>query len=66
MTSSTGKQIITIHILPNVLKSKGDQSMKFGQLVEYNAINIFLQNLCGEWGRESSSRPLLIFLKSFI
>ena len=48
MTSSTGKQIITIHILPNVLKSKGDQSMKFGQLVEYNAINIFLQNLCGE------------------
>ena len=30
---------ITIHILPN----KGDQKMKFGQLIEYNRRNIFLQ-----------------------
>ena len=39
--------------------------MKFGQLIEYNR-NIFLQNLCRNWGRETSSRPLLFFLKSFI
>ena len=32
MTPYTGKQIITIHILPNISKSKGNQTMKFGQL----------------------------------
>ena len=30
----TGKQIIVIHILPNFSRSKGNQTMKFGQLVE--------------------------------
>ena len=32
MTSQTGKQIITIHILPNISRSKGNQTMKFRQL----------------------------------
>ena len=36
MTSQTGKQIITIHILPNISRSKGNQTIKFGQLIEYN------------------------------
>ena len=40
--------------------------MKFGQLIEYNKRNIFLQKLCGKWGRETSSRPLFIFKKSLI
>ena len=35
MTSQTGKQTITIHILPDILKNKGTQTMKFGQLIEY-------------------------------
>ena len=39
--------------------------MKFGQLLEYNKGNIFLQMSCIKSGREISSRPLLIFLKSF-
>ena len=43
MTSQTRKQIIAIHILPNIPKGKGNQTMKFGQLVEYNR-NIFLKN----------------------
>ena len=30
-----GPQIITIHILPNILGSKGNQTMKFGQLIKY-------------------------------
>ena len=34
MTSQTGQQIITIHILPNILRSKGNQSMKFGKLIK--------------------------------
>ena len=36
MTSQTGPEIITIHILPNISRSKGNQIMKFGQLKEYN------------------------------
>ena len=34
MTSQTGQQIITIHPLPNTSRSKGNQTMKFGQLIE--------------------------------
>ena len=32
-----------IHILPNISQSKGNQTMKIGQLIEYNKRNIFLQ-----------------------
>ena len=32
MTSQTGRQIITIHMLYNIYRSKGNQIMKFGQL----------------------------------
>ena len=42
MTSSTGKQIITINILPNISKSKCSQTMKLDQLIEYNAINFYI------------------------
>ena len=41
MTSQTGKQTIAIHKLPNISRSKGNQAMKFGQLIEYNMRNIF-------------------------
>ena len=32
--SQTGTQKITINILPDISKSKGNQTMKFGQLIE--------------------------------
>ena len=48
MTSQPGLQTIAIHILPNISRSKGNQTMKFGQLIEYNKGNIFLQKLCGK------------------
>ena len=38
--SETGKQIITIYILPNIARSAGNQTMKRGQLIEQNR-NIF-------------------------
>ena len=41
MTSQTGLETIAIHILSNISQSKGDQSMKFGQLIEYNKRNIY-------------------------
>ena len=36
MTLQPRKQTITIHILPNILRSKSNQTMIFGQLLEYN------------------------------
>ena len=41
MTSQPGKQTIVIHILPNILRSKNNQTMKFSQLIDYNTKNIF-------------------------
>ena len=32
--SQTGQKIITIHILPNILRSKENQAMEFGILME--------------------------------
>ena len=66
MASQPPLQAIAIHILPNISQSKSNQTMKFGQLIEYNKRNIFLQKLCRKWGRETSSRPLFIFWKSLI
>ena len=59
MTSQTGHQIITIHILPNIYRSNENQAMKFGQLIEYHVRNIFLQKLCRKRGRKTSSRCLV-------
>ena len=42
MTSQDGTQTITINILPDISKSKDNQNVKFGQLIEYNVRNIFL------------------------
>ena len=49
--------------MPNISRSKMNQAMKLGQLIKYNKRNIFLQNLCRKWGRETSSWPLFIFKK---
>ena len=42
-TSQPGYQTIAIHILANTSRSKGNQTMKFGQLTEYNMRNNFLK-----------------------
>ena len=47
MTSQPGLRTIEIHILPNISRRKGNQTMKFGQLIEHKR-NIFLQKLCGK------------------
>ena len=36
MTSQPKKQTVAIHILPNISRSKGNQAMKFDQLIDYN------------------------------
>ena len=43
MASQSGLQTIPIHILPKMSQVKGNQTIKFGQLIEHNTRNIFLQ-----------------------
>ena len=45
MTLQPGKQTIEIHISPNISRSKGNQTMKFGELIEYHKKNISLELL---------------------
>ena len=57
MTSEPGQQTIAIHILANISRSKGNQTMKFGQLIEYNMKTIFLEKSFSICGGETIPRP---------
>ena len=57
MTSQPGQQTIGIHILPNISRSKGNQAMKFGQLIEYNKRKIFVEKSYTIWAEETCPRP---------
>ena len=46
MKSQPSLQTIAIHILFNISQIKGNQTMKFNQLIEYNKRNIFGQKIC--------------------
>ena len=59
MKSQLGKQTIAIRILPNISRSKDNQTLKFGQLIEYNMRNIFLEKSCTKYGGETIPRPFL-------
>ena len=56
MTSQPGKQKIAIHILINISRSKDNQLMKTGQLLECNLRNIFLEKPYTKCGRETIPR----------
>ena len=57
MKPQTGKQMIKIHILPNIARSKGNQTMKFSQLEENNMSSILLEKSYTKRGNEASSKP---------
>ena len=57
MMSLTGQQTIAIHILADISRSKENETKKFGQLIEYNLRNNFLEKSSTKCGRETSSRP---------
>ena len=62
MTSQPGLQTIPIHILPNISQSKGNQTMKSGQSIEYNKTNIFFKY----YAENDAGRPvpdLLLFFE---
>ena len=48
-----GKQTIAIHTLPNISRSMGNQTMKFGQSIEHNMRNIFLEKSYTKCGGET-------------
>ena len=52
-----------MHILPNISSSKDNQTVKFGRLIEFNIVNIFLEKSCTKWGEEASLRPFSEKLK---
>ena len=64
MTSQSGQHTIVIHILPNIPRSKSNQTIKFGQLIEYNMRNIFIEKSYTKYGGEISPRPFSGKLKS--
>ena len=50
MTSQAGKQTTAMHTLPD------NQTMKFGQLLEYNTRNIFLEKSYTKCGGQTIPR----------
>ena len=66
MTSESGKQTVAKHILVNISKSKDNQTMKFGQWIEYNMRNIFLERSVTKCGGENVPRPFSKKSKSSI
>ena len=57
MMSQIGKQTIAIHTLINISRNKRNQTMKYGQLIEYNIRNIFLKNSYATCDGETIPRP---------
>ena len=44
-------------MLPNILRNKGNQTIKFGQLIEYNMRKNFIEKSYTIRGREISQTP---------
>ena len=42
----TGQKVTKIQILSNISRSKGNQAMKFGYLIDYNMRNKFREKSC--------------------
>ena len=65
MTSHPGKQRITIHILLNISRIKDNQTMKFGQLIEYPKRNILKCSLkiMQKMGQGNQFQTAFSFLK---
>ena len=56
MTSQPVSETILIQILPNISRSIGNQTMKFGELIESNIRNILLEKSYTKYGGETSPR----------
>ena len=63
MTSQLGEETIVMHILSNILRSRGNQAIKFGRLIKCNMRSIFLEKGYTKSDGETSSRPFSEKLK---
>ena len=54
MTSQTGQKIIVKHILYNILRTKGNPIMKFGQLIENKMGDVFFEKSYAKYDGEAS------------
>ena len=59
MTSQPRKETIPIHLLPNSSRSKDNETLKFGQVIEYNMRNLFLKKSYTKYGGETIPRPFI-------
>ena len=59
MSSEPRKQAIAIQILSNISRSKGNQALKFGQLIDYNMRNIYLKKSYTKMWQRNYSQTLL-------
>ena len=61
MASQPGKQTMVMQILPNISRIKGNQTIKFRHIIEYNVrIFLFKSYTENEVGR-LASRALFVF-----
>ena len=58
MRSQPGSQTIAIYIFTNTSRSKGNQAMKFGQLINYDMRNIFVKKSYPKCAGETIPRLL--------
>ena len=66
MMSQPDQQTITIHILPSISRSKGNQIMTFLQVIEDNKTNIVLQtSIVQKSSLVSENRPGEIFFITY-
>ena len=63
IVSQLWKQTVAIHILANISRCKNNQTIKFGQLIEYNMRNIFLEKSYTKYTGETIPRPFSKKLK---
>ena len=61
MTKQPGKQTLAILILCNILRNNDNQTIKYGQFIEYNLRKIFLEKSFSKCVKKLFPDP---FLKS--
>ena len=66
MMSQTGYKLKFLYTYCSISWQVNNQTIKFGQFIEYNKGNILIQKSCRKSGRKYSSRPLFVFKKSFV
>ena len=59
MMSQNGQQIITMHILLNISRSKDNQTMKFDRFIEYGMRIIFLEKHTQIWVEKLVPDPFI-------